>query len=37
MSALLCKAAFPVNCPLGAVHLQSMEGLFSILSALAEG
>ncbi|DBA68573.1 TPA: hypothetical protein ACH3X2_013515 [Trebouxia sp. C0005] len=35
--ALLSKTAFPVNCPLGAVHLLSMEGLFSILSALAKG
>lgn len=35
--ALLSKTAFPVNCPLGAVHLLSMEGLFSILAALAKG
>ena len=35
--ALLSKTAFPVNCPLGAPHLLSMEGLFSILSALAKG
>ena len=37
ISALLSKTAFPVNCSLGAVHLLSMEGLFSILSALAKG
>ena len=37
ISALLSKTAFPVNCPLGGVHLLSLEGLFSILAALAKG
>lgn len=35
--ALLSKTAFPVNSPMGAAHLLSMEGLFSVLSALAKG
>ena len=35
--ALLSKTAFPVNSPMGPVHLLSMEGLFSVLSALAKG
>jgi brefeldin A-resistance guanine nucleotide exchange factor 1 len=33
--ALLSKTAFPVNSGLAAVHLLSLDGLFSILSALA--
>jgi golgi-specific brefeldin A-resistance guanine nucleotide exchange factor 1 len=35
IASLLSKTAFPVNCPLGSVHLLSLEGLFSILSALS--
>lgn len=35
IASLLSKNAFPVNCPLGSVHLLSLEGLFSILSALS--
>ena len=35
--ALLSKTAFPVNSPLGSVHLHSLEGLFSILNALSKG
>lgn len=35
--ALLSKTAFPVNSPLGSVHLHSLEGLFSILAALSRG
>ncbi len=34
-AALLSKTAFPVNTPLGSVHLLSLEGLFSILSSLS--
>lgn len=37
MCVLLYKTAFPVNCPLGAVHLQSEKGFFSILLAVAKG
>lgn len=33
--ALLSKTAFPVNSPLGSLHLLSLDGLFAILSALA--
>ncbi|GAB4821173.1 hypothetical protein N2152v2_008219 [Parachlorella kessleri] len=33
--ALLSKTAFPVNGPLSAVHLQSLDGILAILSALA--
>mmetsp|Transcript_17390 Transcript_17390/g.52068 ORF Transcript_17390/g.52068 Transcript_17390/m.52068 type:complete len:1953 (-) Transcript_17390:228-6086(-) len=36
MAALLSKTAFPVNTPLGSVHLLSLEGLFSILSSLSD-
>lgn len=32
---LLSKAAFPVSSTLGSVHLLSLEGIYSILSALA--
>jgi hypothetical protein len=35
IASLLSKTAFPVNSPLGSVHLLSLEGLFSILSALS--
>ena len=35
--SLLSKTAFPVNSPLGSVHLHSLEGLFSILNALSKG
>ncbi|KAK9828895.1 hypothetical protein WJX72_002652 [[Myrmecia] bisecta] len=35
--ALLSKTAFPVNCPLGSVHLLSLDGLFSVLQSLAMG
>jgi hypothetical protein len=33
--ALLSKTAFPVNGPLSAVHLQSLDGILAILSSLA--
>ena len=33
--ALLSKTAFPVNSALSAVHLLSLDGVFSILSSLA--
>ena len=33
--ALLSKTAFPVSAPLSAVHLQSLDGILAILSALA--
>ena len=32
---LLSKAAFPVSSSLGSVHLLSLEGIYSILAALA--
>ena len=32
---LLSKAAFPVSSTLGSVHLLSLEGIYSILAALA--
>ena len=32
---LLSKAAFPVSSALGSVHLLSLEGIYSILTALA--
>ena len=32
---LLSKAAFPVSSTLGPVHLLSLEGIYSILAALA--
>ena len=37
IAALLSKTAFPGNMPLASVHLLSLDGLFSILSALARG
>ena len=33
--ALLSKAAFPVNSVLSSIHLLSLDGIFSILSALS--
>ena len=35
LCALLSKTAFPVSGPLAAVHLQSLDGILAILSALA--
>mmetsp|Transcript_37601 Transcript_37601/g.72072 ORF Transcript_37601/g.72072 Transcript_37601/m.72072 type:complete len:1470 (+) Transcript_37601:478-4887(+) len=36
LCALLSKNAFPVNCPLSAVHLLSLEGLVTVVHTLAE-
>ena len=33
---LLSKNAFPVNCPLSAVHLLALEGLVTVVHTLAE-
>jgi hypothetical protein len=35
LCGLLSKTAFPVSGPLAAVHLQSLDGILAILSALA--
>lgn len=35
LTSLLSKNAFPVNCPLSAVHLLSLEGLLSVVQSIA--
>lgn len=37
LCALLSKTAFPVSGPVAAVHLQSVDGILAILTALASG
>lgn len=37
LCALLSKTAFPVSGPVAAVHLQSVDGILAILTALAGG
>ncbi len=37
LCALLSKTAFPVSGPVAAVHLQSVDGIMAILTALAGG
>ena len=33
----LSKTALPVNAPLGSIHINALEGLFSILQTLSKG
>ncbi|KAL8136010.1 ARF guanine-nucleotide exchange factor GNOM-like isoform X1 [Apium graveolens] len=33
---LLCRSAFPVNCPLSAMHILALDGLIAVIQGMAE-
>eukprot|EP00250_Pteridium_aquilinum_P019517 c24462_g1_i2 orf=823-4416(-) len=36
LASLLSKSAFPVNCPLSALHVLSLEGLIAVIRSMAD-
>ncbi|KAK1434661.1 hypothetical protein QVD17_00410 [Tagetes erecta] len=36
LASLLSKSAFPVNCPLSAMHILALEGLIAVIQGMAE-
>ncbi|KDP39263.1 hypothetical protein JCGZ_01020 [Jatropha curcas] len=37
LANLLSKSAFPVNCPLSAMHILALDGLIAVIQGMAEG